>query len=157
MLSMTRFAIVASVLAIGQLALSAVPAADQTTKQSQDQWRYTFHNGEWWYWLPTNRWVYWRGNQWNDYDARTFASAHSSGVVAASSAGSASGSQAAANSDVRPFYGHSVSDLDRRPLDENGEAGPFYGHALPGEVFGPWRARRSLRPFYGHAISSSDQ
>jgi len=161
MLSMTRFAIVASVLAIGQLGLSAVSAADQTTKQGQAQWRYTFHNGEWWYWLPTARWVYWRDNQWNDYDARTYTSIRSSRfipasstVISDSSAGSTSGSHAAANSDIRPFYGHSQSNLDRRTLDENSEVGPFYGHALPNEVFG--RGRHSTSPFYGHAISSKE-
>ena len=25
---------------------------DQNQGQGQDQWRYTLHNGEWWYWLP---------------------------------------------------------------------------------------------------------
>ena len=175
MLSMTRFAIVASILAIGQLGLSAVSVADQTTKQGQPQWRYTFHNGEWWYWLPTARWVYWRDNQWNDYNPQTYTSIRSSrfipagrtvvqadnvvipnsgAVIPNSSAGSTGGSEAAANSDIRPFYGHSQSTLDRRTLDENGEVGPFYGHALPNEVFG--RGNRSTRPYYGHAMSSEE-
>ena len=112
------------------------------------------HNGEWWYWLPAGRWVYWRDNRWNDYDPKTFTGPVSSGVVATSRAGSSQGSQAAANSDIRPFYGHAQSSLDRRPLEEDNEVGPFYGHALPSEVFGGWRGRRSIRPFYGHAVSS---
>ena len=66
----------------------------------------------------------------------------------------ADGSQAAADSDIRPFYGHAISNLDRRTLEANNEVGPFYGHALPSEVFGGWRDRRSIRPFYGHAVSS---
>jgi hypothetical protein len=124
---------------------------DQKQSQGQDQWRYTFHNGEWWYWLPTNRWVYWRDSRWNAYDPKTFTYPNASGVVAT---GSTYGSRAATDSDIRPFYGHALSGLDRRPLETNNEVGPFYGHALPSEVFGGWRARRSIRPFYGHAISS---
>lgn len=37
-----------------------------------EQWRYRFHNGEWWYWLPENRWVIWRNGQWIAYDANTY-------------------------------------------------------------------------------------
>ena len=167
MRSMARFVVAASFLAFAGLGLSAVQAAeqkqatdqkqttDQKQGQGQDQWRYTFHNGEWWYWLPASRWVYWRDSRWNAYDPKTYTSPSSSGVVATSRNGSTYGSRAANGSDIRPFYGHAVSDLDRRPLEANNEVGPFYGHALPSEVFGGWRARRSIRPFYGHAVSSS--
>lgn len=161
-----RSVVIAGFLATIVLGLSTVQAAEQkraadqkqTTvqKQGQDQWRYTFHNGEWWYWLPANRWVYWRDSRWNAYDSKTFTYPNASGVVVTSRNGSSYGSRAADNSDIRPFYGHAVSDLDRRSLEANNEAGPFYGHALPSEVFGGWRARRSIRPFYGHAVSSND-
>lgn len=166
MRSIVRSVVIASFLAITAFGLSAVQAAeqkqaadqkqttDQQPGQGQDQWRYTCHNGEWWYWLPANRWVYWRDNRWNDYDPKTFAARNFSGVVASSQIGPGYGSRAANNSDVRPFYGHALSNLDRRPLEANNEVGPFYGHALPSEVFG-WRARRSVQPYYGHAASSS--
>jgi hypothetical protein len=162
-----RSVVVASFLAVRALGLSAVQAAEQkqaadqkqtTTQkpgQGQDQWRYTFHNGEWWYWLPASRWVYWRDNRWNDYNPKTFVFLNSSGVLATNQTGSNYGSRTANDSDIRPFYGHAQSDLDRRPLEANNEVGPFYGHALPNEVFGGWRARRSVRPFYGHAASSN--
>jgi hypothetical protein len=32
-------------------------------------WRYRFHNGEWWYWTPGNYWMYYRGSRWVPYDA----------------------------------------------------------------------------------------
>ena len=127
---------------------------DQNQGQTQELWRYTFHNGEWWYWLPKARWVYWRDNRWNDYDPKTYILPNSSAVAVIGPNGSAYRSPAAANSDTRPFYGHALSDLDRRTLEPNNEVGPFYGHALPNEVFSGWRARRSIRPFYGHAVSS---
>ena len=43
----------------------------------------------------------------------------------------------ASTQDNRPFYGHALSDIDRRPLVRNEEVGPFYGHALPSEVLWP--------------------
>lgn len=151
-----RFVVLVGFLCVAAFSLAAVRAAEQGTGQGQNQWRYTFHNGQWWYWLPAGRWVYWRDNRWNDYDPKTFTSSNSSGVVAAGRAGSSSESRATTQSDVRPFYGHALSNLDRRRLQENNEVGPFYGHALPSEVFGPCRARRSVAPFYGHAVSSGD-
>ena len=100
------------------------------------RWRYTLHNGEWWYWLPAGRWVYWRDNRWNDYNPQTFTfllvlrRAGRIGEVKKSFT---------STSDIRPFYGHAHSNLDRRPLIENGEVGPFYGHAAD-EVLRPLAA-----------------
>ncbi len=137
------------------------PAADQKTNASQtsaqgpDRWRYTFHNGEWWYWLPAGRWVYWRGDRWNDYHPKTYVAPEASTIAAAGRSGTTDVGRAANDAENRPFYGHAISDLDRRPLETNNDVGPFYGHALPTEVFGGWRSRRANRPFYGHAISSS--
>jgi hypothetical protein len=156
MRSLARFVLVASFLTGVAGGLSAVQAAEPNVAYGQDQWRYTFHNGEWWYWLPANRWVYWRDNQWNDYNPQTFKSRCSTGAIPTTRSRSSSDNRAATDSDIRPFYGHAQSNLDRRPLEENSEVGPFYGHVLPSEVFGDWRERRSIRPFYGHAVSSYD-
>ena len=27
--------------------------------------RYRWHNGRWWYWLPSQRWVYWHNGHWH--------------------------------------------------------------------------------------------
>jgi hypothetical protein len=158
--------VAAAALVVAGIGLPAVEAAEQKAKQDQsakqdkpdqEQWRFTFHNGEWWYWLPTNRWVYWRNNRWNDYDPQTFVFNPATNAMPAGRVETRYYSgQTAPNEDIRPFYGHSQSELDRRPLEPNGEVGPFYGHALPNEVFGPWRARRAIRPYYGHAISEGD-
>jgi hypothetical protein len=179
MRSMTRFVVAVSFLAFLGIGLSVVQAADQkqTTNpkqttdqkqtadpkqttdqkqcQGQEQWRYTFRNGEWWYWLPAGRWVYWRDNRWNTYDPKNFTSRNCSGVVATNRNGSTDGNRVATESDVRPFYGHALSDADRRPVEANNEVGPFYGHALPSEVIGRWRDNGSVRPFYGHAVSAA--
>ncbi len=32
-----------------------------------EQWRYRWHNGQWWYWMPSNRWVFWNGYSWLPY------------------------------------------------------------------------------------------
>ncbi|MCC7086975.1 MAG: hypothetical protein IT427_18400 [Pirellulales bacterium] len=47
---------------------------DQRQDRANDRWRFRFHNGEWWYWMPGNFWVYYRGNHWNRYDAAKFQS-----------------------------------------------------------------------------------
>lgn len=31
----------------------------------QARWRFTRHNGEWWYYAPNNQWMYHRNNQWH--------------------------------------------------------------------------------------------
>jgi hypothetical protein len=36
------------------------------------QWRFTRHNGEWWYYTPQNNWMYHRNGQWNAYSANNF-------------------------------------------------------------------------------------
>ncbi len=37
-----------------------------------NRWRYSYQNGEWWYWQPDNSWMYWRNNQWMPYNAGTY-------------------------------------------------------------------------------------
>lgn len=37
-----------------------------------NRWRYTYQNGEWWYWQPDNNWVYWRNNQWMPYSGESY-------------------------------------------------------------------------------------
>ena len=142
--------IVAGTLAVAALGLATVQAADQGTAPSQDPCRYTLHNGQWWYWLPANRWVYWRDNQWNDFDPKTSKTAPSGDAVATTP----NGSRVSEESDVRPFYGHALSDFDRRTFEPGSEIGPFYGNALPNEVFGGRRSPSAVRPFHGHVIWS---
>ncbi len=56
-----------------EIAGEAVPAprADEIPSpaaQRDDQtWRYRWHEGHWWYWLPSERWVYWDGGRWNEF------------------------------------------------------------------------------------------
>ncbi len=45
---------------------SAAPAAAPGGKQGE-RWRYRYHQGRWWYWLPAERWVVWDGNEWEAY------------------------------------------------------------------------------------------
>jgi hypothetical protein len=42
--------------------------AGVAANQSGDQWRYRWHNNNWWYWTPENRWVYRNGNEWTNYE-----------------------------------------------------------------------------------------
>ncbi len=54
----------------GALAMVMFGAFTQTA--SAEDWRYRFHNGQWWYWMPDNHWVYWHDNAWTRFDARTY-------------------------------------------------------------------------------------
>src|SRR5712672_2254825 len=37
-------------------------------------WRYRYHRGEWWYWMPANYWTYYRNGNWLTYDPGTYQS-----------------------------------------------------------------------------------
>src|SRR5215469_953604 len=32
-----------------------------------ERWRYSFHNGNWWYFTPQRKWLYWSQGRWVDY------------------------------------------------------------------------------------------
>lgn len=44
------------------------PNAGVAANPSGDQWRFRWHNNNWWYWTPENRWVYRNGNEWTNYE-----------------------------------------------------------------------------------------
>lgn len=46
---------------------SASPADEAAGKPKGQRWRYRFHKGRWWYWLPAERWAVWNGKNWVDY------------------------------------------------------------------------------------------
>lgn len=56
---------------------SIVESAAAAPAAQGEVWRYKYHQGRWWYWLPSNSWVYWQNSQWVQHDAdgyaRTFA------------------------------------------------------------------------------------
>jgi hypothetical protein len=59
---------------VPQTRIAAPNAAAVAVNPSADQWRYRWHNGNWWYWTPEDRWVYRTGNEWTNYEpAVTFA------------------------------------------------------------------------------------
>ena len=43
------------------------PRAVDVASSRADRWRYKWHNGQWWYWLPSERWVIWVDDRWEDY------------------------------------------------------------------------------------------
>jgi hypothetical protein len=118
-------AAILTLLIAGSIVSTGLGASPQpAASPDQNAWRYVWHNGAWWYWLPQQKWVYWQSNHWNDYNPPAFAS-----IPGQSGYGAASD-----NSDIRPFYGHAESrwgygDVGAR----NSRIRPFYGHALPQE------------------------
>jgi len=39
---------------------------------SDERWRFKYHRGAWWYWLPSERWVWWSNGAWVDYQPATY-------------------------------------------------------------------------------------
>jgi uncharacterized coiled-coil protein SlyX len=39
--------------------------------KSNVNWRYTYRDGRWWYWLPSNSWAYHNGRSWVRYEGAT--------------------------------------------------------------------------------------
>jgi hypothetical protein len=37
-----------------------------------NRWRYSFHNGHWWYYRDGGRWAYWTGADWRDYESKSY-------------------------------------------------------------------------------------
>jgi hypothetical protein len=47
----------------------AINAGAQNPSQNDaNSWRYSYFNGQWWYWTPNNNWMYYRGNNWNRFN-----------------------------------------------------------------------------------------
>ena len=40
---------------------------------SDNLWRFKYHQGRWWYWMPDKQWVYWSTNRWLRLPQRTAA------------------------------------------------------------------------------------
>lgn len=120
---------------------SVSPAAGQTPAQNPDQWRYVFHNGQWWYWLPQGRWVYWQGNRWNDYSPPPPVPTAAPPSATRNQTVRTYRNQEPADSDIRPFYGHALSQWGYAPRGHD-EIGPFYDHPAPSELLGAWTSRR---------------
>ncbi len=137
--------ILVCLLGLGAAGLASPPPS--TKADDNNQWRFKYHSGHWWYWLPENRWVYWRNGQWNDLTPPATASSDQGATASTRRRKSRTLSGAESDSvDIAPFYGRAESSIDRGP-SRNEEIGPFYGHALPRDVFGSGlmpRFRRGL-------------
>ncbi|MHB8899248.1 MAG: hypothetical protein ACYC6Y_10925 [Thermoguttaceae bacterium] len=85
--------------------------------QGGDQWRYRWHNNNWWYWTPANRWVYRNGDEWVNYEPT---------VAAVPAVGYTS---------QRAYYQSSPNGYYTRPYT-TGYRG-YYGSAYQGGSYGP--------------------
>ena len=52
-----------------QAGSKAVPAV----AVSDNHWRFKYHQGRWWYWMPEEHWVYWSSSRWVRYSRPTAA------------------------------------------------------------------------------------
>ena len=68
----------------GQASIVQTPAATVApdavanggAQPSGEQWRYRWHNGQWWYWLPSNRWAIWDGNTWKPHNPTRYSAGY---------------------------------------------------------------------------------
>ena len=99
------------------VALVVPVAAQQTASGSSTQpdWRYCWHEGRWWYWMPENRWVIWSGTAWAPYKQLS-------------------------NRSDKPNVEASQTSLDSKSHDTRDLQG---GTAAPQSTWGPRRNRQS--------------
>ena len=38
-------------------------------RAGENDWRYGFNDGRWWYWTPLGAWAYWNDGRWQDYSS----------------------------------------------------------------------------------------
>jgi len=50
-------------------ATASAAVANTSANLQQDQWRYRYHNNQWWYWMPGNYWMTYNNGGWNRYNA----------------------------------------------------------------------------------------
>lgn len=155
----TFLLIMASILALADFT-ATTRAAEQKQAQNPEMWRYTFHNGQWWYWLPEARWVYWQNNRWNNYTppanrlaARVPANTDACNIIASTPC-ILCGFEAAQS---QPGYARTIlgvpnladAQLSAMDYDESSDVGPFYGHS--GAIVGhpAMSVNSEVGPFYG--------
>jgi len=120
----------------------------QATGQGDNQWRFRWHAGRWWYWTPSNTWVVWIDNQWQPYAAGMFAGPTYGGGYAAPSYGYSS-----------PNYGYSSRNYGY-PYPYGGGYSNTYGGGRSGVYlnFGSPRYNSGYRgygaPGYGYGPGS---
>jgi hypothetical protein len=125
----------AAIQAPGATVNVGVPGtAGVAVRQRGDQWRYRWHNNNWWYWTVENRWVYRNGNEWVNY---------APAVAAAPAAGYASqpaytGQPAyASQPDNGNPSGPNVYTTGYRGYYGPDYQGGYYGPAYQGGYYGP--------------------
>jgi hypothetical protein len=65
-------AVAAATLSVAGAA-QAQYASTNVGVQANNDWRYTWHNGQWWYWTPENRWMIHYNGSWAPYSPSTYA------------------------------------------------------------------------------------
>lgn len=98
-------------------AVQAVPPHLAPATESENRWRFKYHNNRWWYWLPNETWVYWSGERWLTYDPVTFVRDTQPQLAYAAPARGSRGSTYYGRG--RNYYGNNYN----RPV-----AVPFYGY-----------------------------
>jgi hypothetical protein len=71
-----------------------------------NQWRYRWHSGRWWYWTPSNNWVVWVDNNWQPY---------APGMFGTTSTYSGSYGYSSPNSYSYPSYGYRTYNYGYQP------------------------------------------
>jgi len=120
--------------------------------QGGDQWRYRWHNNNWWYWTTENRWVYRNGNEWVNYEPAAAAAVPTVGYInqpayyQAGPNGYYPGPYGYATG-YRGYYGPAYQGGNYGPVYQGGYYGPVYQggyYGRPGISVG-WGFGRGVR------------
>lgn len=53
----------------GALNWSQEQSFSANPRAAAPDWRYVFHDGRWWYWMPNSSWMYWDHGGWQNFAA----------------------------------------------------------------------------------------
>ncbi len=98
-------------------------------------WRYCWHNGRWWYWMPDNKWVVWTGATWIPYERFVAQTGGYSGAYSASYGSYDQASPAVSPAPSPVYYGGNYSYSSGRAVSVGSNYAGYGWSWGPGTAF----------------------
>jgi hypothetical protein len=143
-MTMKRTLLIVAVMITGLFA-ARLMAGESTTfkpKMVTPDWHYRWHEGRWWYWMPSSTWMVWTGSSWTPYEQFSrCAPMYSASQAKPYTAGYGSYETQNENAASQPVYtgGNDQPSYSGRSDSDYGSYGWGWG---PGTVYGNSPGRR---------------
>ena len=115
----------------------AHPKRPESVAASDNRWRFKYHQGRWWYWMPDKQWVYWSTNRWLRLPQRTAAvqsvDVHAAGekVETSQSSSVSKGDQATRDASDQNVKAAASTPLDQPSPDAKGRDSSEHSESRP--------------------------